>query len=61
MNTRDKAGLVHFILERPDDLKMGRTACFRYFSMPLYARFEHESRWDGTEDHVTCLRCIVCL
>jgi hypothetical protein len=61
MNTRDKQGLVHRIRERPDDMKMGRTVCFRFFTLPLYSKFERESRWDGTEDMVTCLACIVCL
>lgn len=59
LNTRDHNGVVHQVHDNPDPIKLGRTACMKFFTWPIYTRIEQESRWTGTEAPTSCLFCIV--
>jgi hypothetical protein len=57
LNTRDSHGIVHNVERPPNDITIGRTRCDLFFTWPLYG---YKTKWTGTEEHATCLRCVIC-
>lgn len=59
LNTVDRSDVVHIVDSRPTNIMMGKTACGRLFTTPIYSPDWSALRWSMTIAHVTCLECVV--